>query len=135
MRSLVSVFEVAILPVYAKMLYFSLSLLTDFKLFAKSFENICDERCISSYFHYICYSWHEVCCRYSSEGDKRYFESLPAQRSCSYKVRLEDIGRCLRCECIVTDVFGRSSEPAYAETALVMPGILFTGAVNWFKYC
>ncbi|EEF39234.1 protein phosphatases pp1 regulatory subunit, putative [Ricinus communis] len=56
-------------------------------------------------------------------GDIDSFEPLPAQRSCSYKVRLEDIGRCLRCECIVTDVFGRSSELAYAETAAVLPGI------------
>ncbi|KAK9267176.1 hypothetical protein L1049_009596 [Liquidambar formosana] len=56
-------------------------------------------------------------------GDKKSFEPLSSQRSCSYKVRLEDIGRCLRCECIVTDVFGRSSEPAYAETAPILPGI------------
>ncbi|XP_065846855.1 187-kDa microtubule-associated protein AIR9 [Euphorbia lathyris] len=56
-------------------------------------------------------------------GDRDSFEPLPSYRSCSYKVRLEDIGRCLRCECIVTDVFGRSSEPAYAETAAVFPGI------------
>ncbi|KDP34944.1 hypothetical protein JCGZ_09232 [Jatropha curcas] len=56
-------------------------------------------------------------------GNKDSFEPLPSQRSCSYKVRLEDIGRCLRCECIVTDVFGRSSEPAYAETTAVVPGI------------
>ncbi|KAJ9163220.1 hypothetical protein P3X46_022912 [Hevea brasiliensis] len=56
-------------------------------------------------------------------GDRDSFEPLPSQHSCSYKVRLEDIGRCLRCECIVTDVFGRSSEPAYAETAAVLPGI------------
>ncbi|XP_024018937.1 187-kDa microtubule-associated protein AIR9 isoform X2 [Morus notabilis] len=61
---------------------------------------------------------------YSSEvGDEKTFEPLPAQRSCSYKLRLEDIGRCLRCECIVTDVFGRSSEPAFAETELIQPGI------------
>ncbi|KAF2317877.1 hypothetical protein GH714_041197 [Hevea brasiliensis] len=56
-------------------------------------------------------------------GDRDSFEPLPSQHSCSYKLRLEDIGRCLRCECIVTDVFGRSSEPAYAETAAVLPGI------------
>lgn len=52
------------------------------------------------------------------------FEPLPAQRSCTYKVQFEDIGRCLRCECIVTDVFGRSSEPTYAETAAILPGDL-----------
>ncbi|XP_057971339.1 187-kDa microtubule-associated protein AIR9 [Malania oleifera] len=59
----------------------------------------------------------------SSEiGDKMSFEPLPSQQSCSYRVRSEDIGRCLKCECIVTDVFGRSSEPAYAETSPVLPG-------------
>ncbi|KAG8652144.1 187-kDa microtubule-associated protein AIR9 isoform X2 [Manihot esculenta] len=56
-------------------------------------------------------------------GDRDSFEPLPSQHSCSYKVRLEDVGRSLRCECIVTDVFGRSSELAYAETAAVLPGI------------
>lgn len=61
---------------------------------------------------------------YSLEvGDRKTFEPLPAQLSCSYKLRLEDIGRCLRCECIVTDVFGRSSEPVYAETEPIQPGI------------
>lgn len=55
--------------------------------------------------------------------DRKSFEPLPSQRSCSYKVRLEDIGRCLRCECIVTDVFGRSSDPVYVETDPVLPGI------------
>lgn len=55
--------------------------------------------------------------------NSRVFEPLPSQQSCSYKVRFEDIGRCLRCECIVTDVFGRSSERAYAETDFVVPGI------------
>jgi len=29
----------------------------------------------------------------------------------------------LRCECIVTDVFGRLTEPVYTETAPVLPGI------------
>lgn len=60
----------------------------------------------------------------SSEiGDRKCFEPLPSQHSCSYKVRLEDVGRCLKCECIVADVFERFSEPAYAETAPVLPGI------------
>ncbi|XP_031377815.1 187-kDa microtubule-associated protein AIR9 isoform X1 [Punica granatum] len=59
----------------------------------------------------------------SEEGNKEPFEPLASQTSCSYKVRLEDVGRCLRCECIVTDVFGRSTEPVYAETAPVLPGI------------
>lgn len=37
-------------------------------------------------------------------------------------MRLEDIGRFLKCECIVTDLFGRSSEPAFAETGPILPG-------------
>ncbi|CAK9158189.1 unnamed protein product, partial [Ilex paraguariensis] len=56
-------------------------------------------------------------------GNNESFEPLPSQRSCSYKIRFEDIGHCLRCECIMTDVFGRSSEPAYVETASVLPGL------------
>lgn len=56
-------------------------------------------------------------------GDERSFQPLLSQQSCSYKARLEDIGHCLRCECIVEDVFGRSSVPAYAETAPILPGI------------
>ncbi|XP_052179549.1 187-kDa microtubule-associated protein AIR9 [Diospyros lotus] len=59
----------------------------------------------------------------SEAGNDLSFEPLTSQRSCSFKVRLEDIGRCLRCECIVTDVFGRSSYPAYAETDPILPGI------------
>ncbi|XP_058200285.1 187-kDa microtubule-associated protein AIR9 isoform X1 [Rhododendron vialii] len=59
----------------------------------------------------------------SEAGNDMSFEPLPSQRSCSYKLRLEDIGLCLRCECIVNDVFGRSSQPAYADTATVLPGI------------
>ncbi|GLT97098.1 hypothetical protein SLE2022_146820 [Rubroshorea leprosula] len=55
-------------------------------------------------------------------GDGKSLESLPGQQSCSYKVRFEDIGRCLRCECIVSDVFGRLSEPGYAETDPILPG-------------
>ncbi|KAL9147547.1 hypothetical protein ABFS82_13G180100 [Erythranthe guttata] len=57
-----------------------------------------------------------------NESEKS-FEPFPSQRSCSYKVRFEDIGRYLRCECVVTDVFGRSSEMAYAETDSVLPGV------------
>ncbi|KAG8385218.1 hypothetical protein BUALT_Bualt03G0019300 [Buddleja alternifolia] len=61
---------------------------------------------------------------FSSEtGSEKSFEPFPSQRSCSYKVRFEDIGRHLRCECFVTDVFGRSSEPAYAETSIILPGV------------
>ncbi|KAA0062443.1 187-kDa microtubule-associated protein AIR9 [Cucumis melo var. makuwa] len=56
-------------------------------------------------------------------GDTKSFELLPTKRSCSYKVRLEDIGHCLRCECIVIDSFGRSTEPTYAETSSVLQGV------------
>lgn len=51
-----------------------------------------------------------------------HFEPLTAQRTCSYKVRLEDVGYTLRCEAITSDVFGRSAEPAYIVTAPVTPG-------------
>ncbi|KAK3188669.1 hypothetical protein Dsin_028230 [Dipteronia sinensis] len=78
------------------------------------------QQCVwSKYKKDVRYQWFCL----SEGGDEKSFEVLPAQRSCSYKVRFEDIGRCLRCECIVNDVFGRSSEPAYAETAPVLPGI------------
>ncbi|KAL1555754.1 187-kDa microtubule-associated protein air9 [Salvia divinorum] len=61
---------------------------------------------------------------FSSEtGNEKAFEPILSQRSCSYKARFEDIGRCLKCECSVTDVFGRTSEPVYAETDSVEPGI------------
>lgn len=59
----------------------------------------------------------------SEVGDSFSYEPLPNQNSCSYRVRLEDIGRCLKCECVVTDVFGRSSEVVYIETTPVLPGI------------
>ncbi|XP_073129269.1 187-kDa microtubule-associated protein AIR9 [Henckelia pumila] len=65
------------------------------------------------------YQWF---CSSETENDLSFYP-FPSQRSCSYKVRFEDIGRYLRCECIVTDVFGRSSEPAYAETDSVLPGV------------
>lgn len=56
-------------------------------------------------------------------GEDDYFEPLPSQHTCLYKVRFEDIGHSLRCECVVTDVFGRSSGPVLAQTAPVLPGI------------
>lgn len=57
------------------------------------------------------------------EDSSKSYERLSSQHSCSYKMRLEDIGRFLKCECIVTDLFGRSSEPAFAETGPILPGI------------
>ncbi|CAN1227773.1 187-kDa microtubule-associated protein AIR9 [Linum grandiflorum] len=78
------------------------------------------QQCVwSKYKKNVKYQWF----RSSESGDSNCFEPLTTQVSCSYKMRLEDIGRCLRCECIVYDVFGRSSEPAYAVTAAVLPGI------------
>ncbi|KAJ1287736.1 hypothetical protein BS78_02G033400 [Paspalum vaginatum] len=58
----------------------------------------------------------------SGSGEDTSFEPLATQCSRSYKVRFEDIGRCLKCECFVTDVFGRSSELVSAVTAPVLPG-------------
>ncbi|XP_064970578.1 187-kDa microtubule-associated protein AIR9-like isoform X1 [Musa acuminata AAA Group] len=57
------------------------------------------------------------------DGEHPSFEPLPSQLSCSYKVRFEDIGRSLKCECTVTDVFGRSSNTVSAQTSAVLPGI------------
>ncbi|RLN34629.1 hypothetical protein C2845_PM03G19820 [Panicum miliaceum] len=58
----------------------------------------------------------------SGSGEDQSFEPLATQCSRSYKVRFEDIGRCLKCECFVTDVFGRSSELVSAVTAPILPG-------------
>ncbi|MED6159882.1 187-kDa microtubule-associated protein air9 [Stylosanthes scabra] len=70
----------------------------------------------SKYKKEIRYQW--FC---SSEvGD---YDPLPSQCSCSYKVRLEDIGHRLKCECVVTDVFGRTGDVVYIETTPVLPGI------------
>lgn len=67
-------------------------------------------------------------------GDTKSFELLPTQRLCSYKVRLEDIGHCLRCECIVIDSFGRSTEPTYAETSSVLPGHRLSNALKCVNF-
>ncbi|KAF8714070.1 hypothetical protein HU200_028066 [Digitaria exilis] len=58
----------------------------------------------------------------SGSGENQSFEPLTTQCSRSYKLRFEDIGRCLKCECFVTDVFGRSSELVSAVTAPILPG-------------
>lgn len=73
----------------------------------------------SKYKKDIRYQWY----RSSEVGDNFSYDSLPNQSSCSYKVRLEDIGYHLKCECIVTDVFGRSAEAVCIETTPVLPGI------------
>ncbi|KAH0889479.1 hypothetical protein HID58_051908 [Brassica napus] len=72
----------------------------------------------SKYKGAIEYQWF----RSLESGDEMSYEALSSEISCSYKVRFEDIGRCLKCECVVHDVFGRSSEPAYAETGPISPG-------------
>nr|XP_010905429.1 187-kDa microtubule-associated protein AIR9 isoform X2 [Elaeis guineensis] len=56
-------------------------------------------------------------------GDYQLFEPLPSQHSCSYRIRLEDIGHCIKCECTISDVFGRSSDPVSAITAPILPAI------------
>ncbi|KAJ6832033.1 187-kDa microtubule-associated protein AIR9 [Iris pallida] len=56
-------------------------------------------------------------------GENQPFEPLPSQCSSSYKLRIEDIERCLRCQCTVTDMFGRSSEIVSAVTAPILPGL------------
>ncbi|KAL0844289.1 hypothetical protein Bca101_017535 [Brassica carinata] len=72
----------------------------------------------SKYKGAIEYQWF----RSLESGNEISYEALSSEISCSYKVRFEDIGRCLKCECVVHDVFGRSSEPAYAETGPISPG-------------
>ena len=58
-------------------------------------------------------------------ADNLSYDPLPNQSSCSYKVQLEDIGHHLKCECIVTDVFGRSGEAVCIETTPILPGNCF----------
>ncbi|KAK4797344.1 hypothetical protein SAY86_029670 [Trapa natans] len=72
----------------------------------------------SKYKKNVKYQW--FCSSEAENGE--HFEPLASQTSCSYKVRLQDVGRTLRCECVVTDIFGRSTKPVYAETPTVLPG-------------
>jgi hypothetical protein len=74
-------------------------------------------------------------CRFVSTGSgvDQSFEPLSTQCSRSYKVRFEDIGRCLKCECFVTDVFGRSSEVVSAVTAPILPGLFFCSCPIFLK--
>ncbi|PKA57004.1 hypothetical protein AXF42_Ash002308 [Apostasia shenzhenica] len=73
----------------------------------------------SKYKQEVKYQW------YFSEknGEPLTFELLPSQHSCSYRLRFEDIGRCLKCECNVIDVFGRSSETVSSVTSPILPGM------------
>ncbi|KAI3741535.1 hypothetical protein L1987_59209 [Smallanthus sonchifolius] len=70
------------------------------------------------YKKHVRYQWY-----ISSEMGNKHFEPIQSQCSCSYKLQFNDIGCRFKCECIVIDTFGRSSEPAYYETAPVSPGI------------
>lgn len=58
----------------------------------------------------------------SESGDTQTFEPLLLQRSCSYKVRLEDVGCWLQCDCVVSDIFDRFSEHVSALSGPVSPG-------------
>ncbi|KAF5201030.1 Microtubule-associated air9-like protein, partial [Thalictrum thalictroides] len=82
-------------------------------------ESDIQQRVWQKYKKEVKYQWFAS----TENGENDYFEPLTSQYSCSYKVRYEDIGRCLRCECIVTDVFGRCSGPVLAQTNPVLPGI------------
>lgn len=61
--------------------------------------------------------------RSSAPGSADLFELLPSHRGCSYKIRTEDIGHYIHCECIVTDVFDRSSTPVTVLSAVIAPGM------------
>ncbi|GBG82552.1 hypothetical protein CBR_g34929 [Chara braunii] len=65
----------------------------------------------------IKYQWYR-----SGEGNGGKFSEIRQQRSCTYKVKLEDVGCYLRCECIVSDVFGRTAPPVYALSQCVVAG-------------
>ncbi|GAB2297496.1 187-kDa microtubule-associated protein air9 [Dionaea muscipula] len=65
------------------------------------------------------YQWYWA----SGSADSKFFEPLPSHRSSSYKLRFEDIGQFLKCECVVSDVFGRTSDPVFAEASMILPGI------------
>ncbi|XP_022035556.1 187-kDa microtubule-associated protein AIR9 isoform X1 [Helianthus annuus] len=70
------------------------------------------------YKKHVRYQWY-----ISSETGSTHFEPIQSQCSCSYKLQFNDIGCRFKCECVMIDSFGRSSEPAYSETAPVSPGI------------
>lgn len=59
----------------------------------------------------------------NESGADLSFEPLATECSRSYRVQFEDIGRCLKCECFVIDVFGRFSESVSAVTSPILPGI------------
>ncbi|KAH7286153.1 hypothetical protein KP509_33G060400 [Ceratopteris richardii] len=83
------------------------------------FDNEADHLTWEKYKKDVRYQW----LRSSSPGSSEAFVILPLQRSTSYKIRSEDVGYVLRCECIVTDIFNRSMNPVIAVTPPVLPGI------------
>lgn len=83
------------------------------------FENEADQAIWQKYKKDTKYQWS----RSSAPGMSISFETLPLQRTSSYKVRSEDVGFILRCECTMTDIFGRNMEPVSVMTSPVLPGV------------
>jgi hypothetical protein len=74
----------------------------------------------------------------SAPGSSERFSPLPNQRSVSYKVRLDDVGCHLKCDCTVVDIFGRAAEPVACVTEVVRAGekrargLGFGCGLTWF---
>ena len=60
--------------------------------------------------------------RSNAPGIPVSFDTLPLQRTSSYKIRSEDVGSILRCECTMIDIFGRNMEPVSIITDRVLAG-------------
>jgi hypothetical protein len=67
----------------------------------------------------------------SAPGSSERFTPLPNQRSVSYKVRLDDVGCHLKCDCTVVDIFGRAAEPVACVTEVVRAGEKGLGVLNF----
>ncbi|XP_078436682.1 outer arm dynein light chain 1 protein isoform X2 [Wolffia australiana] len=83
-------------------------------------ETACQQNIWTNYKKEVTYQWFFV---ENDEDNSLSFVDLPSQRSCSFRLEFTDIGRRLRCECIATDVFGRSSKPVSAITSPIIPGV------------
>eukprot|EP00250_Pteridium_aquilinum_P034177 c7193_g1_i1 orf=271-5415(-) len=83
------------------------------------FENEADQVIWQKYKKDVKYQW----LRSSAPGVLNAFEILPLQRTSTYKVRSEDVGFVLRCECTMTDIFGRNMEPVAMMTSPILPGV------------
>lgn len=83
------------------------------------FENEADQMIWQKYKKDVKYQW----LRSSGPGLEHAFEILPLQRTRSYKIRSEDVGFVLCCECTMTDIFGRNMEPVVAMTSPISPGV------------